>query len=151
VNPAKPRSGAFLCRIYRQAAQACNRPDISKGNLIMVYTVSKVFWLLAAPTSALVLISASAALWAVLGRSKCAAWLAVAAACGLVIGAFTPIAVALIMPLEHRFSFSPSDLAGPPDGIIVLAGSGYTGIDAVQALNRNYPEVRRVAGSCGQV
>jgi uncharacterized SAM-binding protein YcdF (DUF218 family) len=46
------------------------------------------------------------------------------------------------MPLEHRFSFSPSDLAGPPDGIIVLAGSGYTGIDAAQALNRNYPEVR---------
>jgi len=47
----------------------------------MIYYVSKVFWLIAAPTSALVLISAIAALWAVLGSSKFAARLASAAAC----------------------------------------------------------------------
>ena len=90
----------------------------------MTYYVSKVFWLLAAPTSALVLISAIAALWAVLGSSKCAAWLAAAAACVLVIGAFTPIGLALTVPLENRFPFSPPDSQAPPDGIIVLAGGG---------------------------
>ena len=109
----------------------------------MVYYVSKAFWLIAAPTSALVLISAIAALWAALGSSKCAAWLAAAAACGLVIGAFTPIGVALLLPLEHRFmAFSPSDSRAPPDGIIVLAGSGDAGIDAVSALSRDYPKAR---------
>ena len=68
----------------------------------MTYYISKVFWLLAAPTSALVLIGASAALWAVLGNSNCAAWLAAAAACGLVIGAFTPIGLALAFAQTRR-------------------------------------------------
>src|SRR5262245_61477189 len=109
----------------------------------MIYYVSKVLWLIAAPTSALVLISAIAALWAVLGRSKCAAWLAAVAACGLAIGAFTPIGVALLVPLEYRFAFSPPDSQGPPDGIIVLAGGGTDeGIDAVQALSQDYPKAR---------
>jgi uncharacterized SAM-binding protein YcdF (DUF218 family) len=108
----------------------------------MIYYVSKVFWLIAAPTSALVLVSAIAALWAVLGNSKCAAWLAATATCALVIGAFTPIAVALAMPLQYRFGFSPPDSKVPPDGIIVLAGSDLRGIDAVEALSRDYPEAR---------
>ena len=108
----------------------------------MTYYVSKVFWLLAAPTSALVLISAIAALWAVLGSSKCAAWLAAAAACGLVIGAFTPIGLALTVPLENRFPFSPPDLQAPPDGIIILAGGGSDGIDAVSTLSQDYPKAR---------
>src|SRR5262249_15431580 len=108
----------------------------------MTYYASKVLWLIAAPTNALVLISAIAALWAVLGSSKWAAWLATAAACGLVIGAFTPIAVALTMPLEYRFRFSPPHSQAPPHGIILLAGSGSGGIDAAGALSRNYPEAR---------
>jgi uncharacterized SAM-binding protein YcdF (DUF218 family) len=107
----------------------------------MTYYVSKVLWLIAAPTSALVLISATAALWAVLG-SNCAAWLAAVAACGLAIGAFTPISVALLVPLEYRFPFSPPDSQAHPDGIIVLGGSALRGIDAVEALSRDYPEAR---------
>jgi membrane-bound metal-dependent hydrolase YbcI (DUF457 family) len=80
----------------------------------MIYYVSKVFWLIAAPTSALVLISGIAALWAVLGSSKYAAWLAAAAGCGLIIGAFTPIGVALLFPLEHRFmAFSQPEPQAP--------------------------------------
>jgi uncharacterized SAM-binding protein YcdF (DUF218 family) len=109
----------------------------------MVYYVSKAFWLIAAPTSALVLISASAALWAVLGSSNIAAWLTAAAACGLVLGAFTPIGVALLVPLEYRFAFSQPDSQTPPDGIIVLAGGGTdAGVDAVEALSRDYPKAR---------
>ena len=108
----------------------------------MTYYVFKVFWLLAAPTNALVLISAIAALWAVLGSSKRAAWLAAAAACVLVIGAFTPIGLALTVPLENRFAFSPPDSQAPPDGIIILAGGGNYAINAVSILSQNYPKAR---------
>jgi uncharacterized SAM-binding protein YcdF (DUF218 family) len=108
----------------------------------MTYYVSKLLWLLAAPTSALVLISAIAALWAVLGSSKCAAWLAAAAACVLVIGAFTPIGFALTAPLENRFAFSPQDPQSPLDGIIILAGGGRDAIDAALILSQDYPKAR---------
>ena len=103
-------------------------------------TVSQVFWLLAAPTNALVLISAIAALWAVLRSSKSAARLAAAAACGLVIAGFTPIGLALTVPLESRFL--AAEFAGPPDGIIVLAGAYSAGIEASQALSQEYPKAR---------
>ena len=104
----------------------------------MTYYVSKVFWLLAAPTNALVLISASAALWAVLGNSNCAAWLTAAAACGLVIGAFTPIGLALAVPLENRFSFSQPDPQVAPKGIIMLPGGTGDGIAAVSKLRADF-------------
>src|SRR5262245_43563698 len=107
----------------------------------MTYYASKLRWLIAAPTSALVLISATAALWAVLG-SSCAAWLAAVAACGLAIAAFTPIGVVLLVPLEYRFPFSPPDSQAHPDGIIVLRGSRCRGMDAVEALSRDYSEAR---------
>jgi hypothetical protein len=100
----------------------------------MTYYLSKVFWLLAAPTSALILISASAALWALLGNSNGAAWLAAAAACGLVIAAFTPIGLALAAPLEHRFQFLQPDPLVPLDGIIILPGGAGDGIDAMSKL-----------------
>jgi len=109
----------------------------------MTYYVSKVFWLLAAPTSGLVLISAIATLWAVLGSSICAAWLAAAAACGLVIGAFTPIGLVLTVPLENRFPFSPLDhLQVPPDGIIMLPGGAGDGLVAVSKFAQGYPKAR---------
>jgi uncharacterized SAM-binding protein YcdF (DUF218 family) len=108
----------------------------------MTYYLSKVFWRLAAPTSALVLISASAALWAVPGNSECAAWLAVAAACGLVIGAFTPIGLAITVPLEHRFPFVRPDPQVPLDGIIILSGGAGDGIYAVSRLSQDHPKAR---------
>jgi uncharacterized SAM-binding protein YcdF (DUF218 family) len=104
----------------------------------MTYYLSKAFWSLAAPTSALILIGAGAALWAVLGDSKCAVWLAAAAAFGLLIGAFTPIGLALAVPLENRFPLSKMQVA--PAGIIILLGGGGTWIAA--KLGRDYPEAR---------
>jgi uncharacterized SAM-binding protein YcdF (DUF218 family) len=109
----------------------------------MTYYVSKLLWLIAAPTSALILISAIAALWAVLGSSKSAAWVTAVATCGLVIGGFTPTGLALTGPLEHRFPFSPPSSQAPPDGIIVLAGAGSAGIEAA-VLSRGYPKARIV-------
>ena len=91
---------------------------------MMIYYVSKVFWRIAAPTNALVLISAIVAFWAVLHSPNCVAWLAAAVACGLVIGTFTPIGAVLTMPLEYRFAASRSDSQARPDGIILLGGVG---------------------------
>jgi uncharacterized SAM-binding protein YcdF (DUF218 family) len=108
------------------------------------YDVSKMFWLLAAPTNALVLISAIAALWAVLNGSKFAARLAAAAACMLVIGTFTPIGVALTGALEYRFAFSRPDSQAPPDGIILLGGTGIRGIVVMSALSQDYPKARLI-------
>jgi uncharacterized SAM-binding protein YcdF (DUF218 family) len=108
----------------------------------VTYYISKAFWLFAAPTRALVLISAGAAVWALLGSSNCAAWLAAAAACGLVIGAFTPIGLALTVPLENRFPFSPLDPEVLLDGIIILAGGGRAAIDATSTLSQDYPKAR---------
>ena len=108
----------------------------------MTYYVSKIFWLLAAPTSALVLISASAGLWAVLANSECAVWLAAAAACGLLIGTFTPIGLALTAPLENRFRLLRRDPQVPLDGIITLPGGAGDGIDAVSKFSQDYPKAR---------
>jgi uncharacterized SAM-binding protein YcdF (DUF218 family) len=110
----------------------------------MIYYVSKVFWLIAAPTNALVLISAIAASWAVLRSSNCVTWLVAAVACGLVIGAFTPIGIALKVPLEYRFAFSPPDSQAPPDGIILLGGSGINGMYVVSVLSQQYPTARLI-------
>src|SRR5215472_15889916 len=104
----------------------------------MTYYVSKAFWLFAAPTSALVLISAGAAVWALLNSSNCAAWLAATVACGLLIGAFTPLGLALTIPLENRFPYSPPD--PQVDGVIILAGGGRGAIDAAPTLSRDYPK-----------
>ena len=110
----------------------------------MTYYVSKVFWLIAAPTNALVLISAIVAFWAVLRSPNWVAWLAAAVACGLVIGTFTPIGVALTVPLEYRFAFSPSDSQVPPDGIILLGGGGLREVEVASALSQEYPNARLI-------
>ena len=108
----------------------------------MIYDVSKVFWLIAAPTNALILISAIAAFWVLRGPNR-ATWLAAAATCGLVIGAFTPIGIALTVPLEHRFASSPPDSQAAPDGIIFLGGGG-AGLREMAVLSQNYPKARLI-------
>jgi uncharacterized SAM-binding protein YcdF (DUF218 family) len=46
------------------------------------------------------------------------------------------------MPLQYRFGFSPPVSQAPPNGIIVLGGSSVLGIEAAEALSRDYPEAR---------
>jgi uncharacterized SAM-binding protein YcdF (DUF218 family) len=106
---------------------------------IMIYYISKAFWLIAAPTSALILVNMLATFWALLGGSTFAAWLAAAAACGLVIAAFTPIGFALMIPLENRFALSSlSESQAAPDGIIFLAAPW----PKLAALNQRFPKAR---------
>jgi len=76
-----------------------------------------------------------------LGGSTFAAWLAAAAAaaCGLVIAAFTPIGSALMIPLENRFALSPySESQAAPDGIIFHKASW----PKLAALNQRFPKAR---------
>jgi uncharacterized SAM-binding protein YcdF (DUF218 family) len=105
----------------------------------LIYCVSKVFWLIAAPTRALILINGIASFWAVLHGSTLAAWLAAAAASGLLIAAFTPIGVALGVPLEKRFAFALPDSQAAIDGIIVLAGHGAR-TNALALLRQRFPK-----------
>ncbi len=108
----------------------------------MAYYLGKAFWLFAAPTSALILVSASAGLFAVLADAPWAAWLAATAGCGLVIAAFTPIGLALTVPLETRFPFPQPDPQALLDGIIMLPGGTGEGIAALSKLGQEYPNAR---------
>jgi hypothetical protein len=101
----------------------------------MIYYLGKAFWLLAAPTS-------GAGLFAVFGNSPWAAWLAATAACGLVIAAFTPIGLALTVPLGTRFPLLQPDPRVPGDGIIMLPGGAGEGIAALSKLGQEYPKAR---------
>jgi uncharacterized SAM-binding protein YcdF (DUF218 family) len=98
-----------------------------------------MFWLIAAPTRALVLIDAIACFWAVLHGSTSAAWLAAAAVGGLLIAAFTPIGIALGVPLENRFKLLLPDSQAALDGIIVVAGHADNS-DALVALSQRFPK-----------
>jgi uncharacterized SAM-binding protein YcdF (DUF218 family) len=55
---------------------------------------------------------------------------------------FTPIGMALTVPLEYRFTFSAPQ--APPDGVILLGGGGMGEIEAVSALSQNYPKARLI-------
>jgi uncharacterized SAM-binding protein YcdF (DUF218 family) len=110
----------------------------------MIYYVAKMFWLIAAPTNALVLISAIAAFWAVLRSPNRVTWLAAAVACGLFVGTFTPIGAALTLPLEYRFAFERSDSQASLDGIILIGGVGLEGIAVVEVLSHDYPKARLI-------
>src|SRR6266516_341858 len=116
----------------------------------MFYLVSKAIWLMAAPTNALILITAAAALWAVLRLSKWAAWLAVTGACALVIGGFTPVSYWLTLPLENRFPQWKADAQSIVDGIIVLGGEEGERITILAELTRVFPQARLVYSGPGE-
>src|SRR5262249_32205813 len=114
----------------------------------MLYPVSKAIWLIVAPTNALILITAAAALWAALRRSKWAAWMAAAGACALLIGGFTPMSYWLALPLENRF---PQWEGGSRlDGIVVLGGEVGERITILAELTRDFPQARLVYSGPGE-
>jgi len=87
------------------------------------FAASKIFWALAAPSTALVLIIALGALALLFGRARAARWLIVPGALLLFIAAHTPLGEGLLAPLETRFE-RPTELRGGDfEGIIVLGGA----------------------------
>jgi uncharacterized SAM-binding protein YcdF (DUF218 family) len=116
----------------------------------MFYPISKAIWLVAAPTNALILITAAATLWAVLRVSKWAAWLAAAGACALFIGGFTPVGYWLMLPLENRFPQWQAGSQPIVDGIIVLGGEAGERITILAELTRDFPQARLVYSGPGE-
>jgi uncharacterized SAM-binding protein YcdF (DUF218 family) len=116
----------------------------------MPYSISKAIWLLVAPTNALILITAAASLWAALGLSKWAAWLATAGACALLIGAFTPVSYWLSLPLENRFPQWQAGSQPNVHGIIVLGGEVGERITVLAELTRDFPQARLVYSGPGE-
>ena len=124
----------------------------------MFFVASKLFWMIAPPISLLIVASL---LGAVFARGRCgrtAQAVSVAASALLLLGAATPVGLALISPLENRFPSPPSDMP-EPYGVIVLGGAmqGDTsaargqavfeeGERVIQAvlLARRYPKARIV-------
>ncbi len=116
----------------------------------MIYYISKAFWLAVAPTNALILITAAAAFWALIRRSKRAARLALVSACGLAIGGFTPVGLWATAPLENRFpEWEPGSHAAP-NGMVLLGGDAGDGIMVLAELSQQYPKARLVYSGPGQ-
>src|ERR1700720_899024 len=114
-------TSALTDQVSNLTAQPRDLGNDGYGSFIF-YHISKAIWPVIAPTNALILITAAAAIWAVLRASKWAAWLAVIGACALGVGGFTPVGVWLTRPLEHRFPPWEAGLQPSVDGIIVLGG-----------------------------
>jgi uncharacterized SAM-binding protein YcdF (DUF218 family) len=107
----------------------------------MFFYLSKIFWLLAAPSNLIGLCMALAALALIAGRFKTGRILAITAVCAYVIAGILPLGQILLRPLEDRFS-RPQVLAGPPKGIIVLGG----GIDEQMGAARGTSELSEAGG-----
>jgi uncharacterized SAM-binding protein YcdF (DUF218 family) len=116
----------------------------------MFYPISKAIWLVAAPSNALILITAAAAVWAALRVSKWAAWLAVIGAWALVIGGFTPVGYWLTLPLENRFPQWEAGSQPIVNGIIVLGGEVGERITILAELTRDFPQARLVYSGPGE-
>ena len=115
----------------------------------MLYLILNAFSLKAAPTNVLVLFMTAATCWTVLRKSKCAAGLAVAGACALVIGGVTPVGAWLMLPLEHRFPQWQTDAHAAPDGIIALGGENGERTAALAELSQRFPKARLVYSGTG--
>jgi uncharacterized SAM-binding protein YcdF (DUF218 family) len=87
----------------------------------MFFNASKLFWFLAAPTNALVLLTLLGALLAFTRFARPARWLVLFAAFSFLMAGMSPLPFWLMRPLEDRFP--KVALTGPVDGIIVLGGA----------------------------
>ena len=123
----------------------------------MFFVLSKILGFFALPSNALIVLGLVGVALAVLRRGRAGGKLIVASLILLAIFGLSPLANALILPLEDRFP--PWDATrGPPTGIVVLGGAFETVVAAARpdiplneaaermtasaALARRYPEAR---------
>jgi uncharacterized SAM-binding protein YcdF (DUF218 family) len=88
----------------------------------MFFILSKLFWFVAAPTNALLILAGLGLLAAFMRWSRTALWLMGMATAGLILIAATPLPRAAVRPLEDRFAQN-LDVTHPITGIIVLGGA----------------------------
>ena len=88
----------------------------------MFFSLSKIFWLLAAPSHLLGWLILAAALCALAGRMRAVRWLVLAAAVLLLVAGVLPLNVWMIRALEDEYPRPP--WPAHVDGIVVL-GAGF--------------------------
>lgn len=88
----------------------------------MFYTLSKIFWLFAAPSNIIAMLLAAGAILWIAKRGRAGRGLLLAGAALYLLCAIAPLGQWLVLPLENRFSRPPADMPAP-DGIIVLGGA----------------------------
>ncbi len=88
----------------------------------MFYTLSKLFWIVAAPSSGIALLFGAAAVAWALSRLRLARRCAILAASLYFILGIGPVGALLLTALENRFARPAADMP-PPDGIVVLGGA----------------------------
>jgi uncharacterized SAM-binding protein YcdF (DUF218 family) len=114
------------------------------------YPLSKVLWLLAAPASALILITAAGISWAVLRKSISGMRLGFAGACALLLCSFTPVYTWFLLPLENRFPEWEASSQSAPDGIIAVGGDAGEGLAVLIELGRHFPNARLLFSGPGE-
>ncbi|MEJ0095840.1 MAG: ElyC/SanA/YdcF family protein [Methylocella sp.] len=97
----------------------------------MFFPVSKIFWFIVEPVSFLLILGILGVFLGFTRFTRVGRALAVGAMLALALGLYTPMAVALLRPLENRFPQPPADLPAPA-GVIVLGG----GLDPLRSEAR---------------
>ena len=115
------------------------RPDGAK-EAALFFTLSKIFWALAAPSHVIVWISIAAALALVTRRRRTGASLAVLAALLLIGIGVVPSAIWLLRPLEFQY-VRPQQSPAHVTGILILGGGETNNARLIggYALARRYP------------
>lgn len=124
----------------------------------MFFSLSKLVWLIAAPSTFLILLAAAGLLLGLRWR-RFGMGLAALGVVGLLLAGFGPFGRMLLIPLEQRFPAYVED-GGRVDGIIVLGGTELARLTAVRGqpsfheaaerilamgeLARRYPQARVV-------
>ncbi|MBA4788522.1 MAG: YdcF family protein [Pseudomonadota bacterium] len=100
------------------------------------FTLSRIFWALAAPSNLLIFIALLGLAFVATGSRRLGMGCIVVAVLGQVLTGLSPLPNHIVSPLEERFPpFRPDDR--PVDGIILLGGAE---VDAV-AISRRMPAV----------
>lgn len=121
------------------------------------FTLSKLFWFIAAPSNALVLLAALALVLLLLGGRRAGWALMTLAVAGLLVFGFSPLANHILSPLEERFPQFHDD-GQPVTGVLLLGGAELPDIGLARGqpafseagervlafadLARRYPEAR---------
>lgn len=135
---------------------------------MVFFVVSKLAWLLAAPSNFFILLVALGAGLSWTRARRGGRIVLTFGVLGLLVGAFTPVGNALISPLEDRFPLPSAAAMASPAGIVVLGGAMDEDITDLRhsatltqdgsrmtlgvALARNYPNAKLVfSGGTGHL
>ncbi len=107
----------------------------------MFFYLSKIFWMIAAPSNLIGILLVIGAFLLLRGKLRAAKWLLVPAALFYFLFGIMPLGLALLRPLEDRFP-QPDLAKTPPTGIIVLGG----GVDETLSRARGTVELSEAGG-----